>query len=143
MGGWEDGRGGRKPIGPRVPAPGAPNSAAIIRIGPMSSQEPLPSTAPSIDSMLRLILTSRVYDVCRETPLDPAPRLSSRLGYEVLFKREDLQPVFSFKLRGAYNRIAHLTRHRARARHHRGERREPRAGRRLLGAPARDCAPRS
>ncbi len=75
----------------------------------MSSQEPLPSTAPSIDSMLRLILTSRVYDVCRETPLDPAPRLSSRLGCEVLFKREDLQPVFSFKLRGAYNRIAHLS----------------------------------
>ncbi len=69
------------------------------------------STAPppSIDSMLRLILSSRVYDVCRETPLDPAPRLSRRLGCTVLFKREDLQPVFSFKLRGAYNRIAHLT----------------------------------
>ena len=59
--------------------------------------------------MLRLILTSRVYDVCRETPLDPAPRLSARLGRPVLFKREDLQPVFSFKLRGAYNRIAHLS----------------------------------
>ena len=59
--------------------------------------------------MLRLILSSRVYDVCRETPLDPAPRLSRRLGCTVLFKREDLQPVFSFKLRGAYNRIAHLT----------------------------------
>ena len=69
------------------------------------------STAPipSIDSMLRLILGSRVYDVCRETPLDPAPSLSRRLGCTVLFKREDLQPVFSFKLRGAYNRIAHLT----------------------------------
>ena len=59
--------------------------------------------------MLRLILTSRVYDVCRETPLDHAPRLSARLGATVLFKREDLQPVFSFKLRGAYNRIAHLS----------------------------------
>ena len=59
--------------------------------------------------MLRLILSSRVYDVCRETPLDPAPSLSRRLGCTVLFKREDLQPVFSFKLRGAYNRIAHLT----------------------------------
>ncbi len=69
------------------------------------------STAPlpSIDSMLRLILGSRVYDVCRETPLDPAPSLSRRLGCAVLFKREDLQPVFSFKLRGAYNRMAHLT----------------------------------
>ena len=64
---------------------------------------------PSIDALLRLILTSRVYDVCRETPLDPAPRLSARLGRPVLFKREDLQPVFSFKLRGAYNRIAHLS----------------------------------
>jgi threonine dehydratase len=61
------------------------------------------------DAMLRLILTSRVYEVARETPLDPAPRLSTRLGNEVLLKREDLQPVFSFKLRGAYNRIAHMS----------------------------------
>ncbi len=64
---------------------------------------------PSLDAMLRLILSSRVYDVCRETPLEAAPRLSARLGHPVLFKREDLQPVFSFKIRGAYNRIAHLT----------------------------------
>jgi threonine dehydratase len=55
------------------------------------------------------VLTSRVYDVARETPLDPAPRLSRRLGHTVLLKREDLQPVFSFKLRGAYNKIAHLS----------------------------------
>jgi len=54
------------------------------------------------------VLTSRVYDVARETPLDPAPRLSRRLAAEVLLKREDLQPVWSFKLRGAYNRIASL-----------------------------------
>jgi len=67
------------------------------------------ASAPSVDALLRLILTSRVYDVCRETPLEPAARLSQRLGCTVLFKREDLQPVFSFKLRGAYNRIAHLT----------------------------------
>ena len=87
--------------------------------------------------MLRLILTSRVYDVCRETPLDPAPRLSRRLGTEVLLKREDLQPVFSFKLRGAYNKIAHLRAGRARPRRHRRQRRQPRAGRRLLGAAAR------
>ena len=59
--------------------------------------------------MLRLILTSRVYDVAQETPLDPAPRLSRRLQNEILLKREDLQPIFSYKLRGAYNRIAHLT----------------------------------
>jgi threonine dehydratase len=65
--------------------------------------------ALSLDAMLRLILTSRVYDVAHETPLDPAPRLSRRLGNDVLLKREDLQPVFSFKLRGAYNRMAHLT----------------------------------
>ena len=59
--------------------------------------------------LLHDILTSRVYDVARETPLDPAPGLSRRLGNRVLLKREDLQPVFSFKLRGAYNKIAHLT----------------------------------
>ena len=62
-----------------------------------------------LDALLRRILTSRVYDVARETPLDLAPRLSARLGNRVHFKREDLQPVFSFKLRGAYNKIAHLT----------------------------------
>ncbi|MDE2138086.1 MAG: threonine ammonia-lyase, biosynthetic [Gammaproteobacteria bacterium] len=54
------------------------------------------------------ILKARVYDVAIESPLELAPRLSRRLGNEVLLKREDLQPVFSFKLRGAYNRIAHL-----------------------------------
>ena len=58
---------------------------------------------------LRRILTSRVYDVAHETPLQAAPQLSVRLGNEVLFKREDLQPIFSFKLRGAYNRMAHMT----------------------------------
>ncbi|MFV9507929.1 MAG: threonine ammonia-lyase, biosynthetic, partial [Oscillochloridaceae bacterium umkhey_bin13] len=58
---------------------------------------------------LQRILTSRVYDVAVETPLQPAPRLAARLGAEVLFKREDLQPIFSFKLRGAYNRMAHLS----------------------------------
>ena len=63
----------------------------------------------STDAMLRLILNSRVYDVAHETPLDRAHRLSRRLGNEVLLKREDLQPVFSYKLRGAYNRIAHMT----------------------------------
>ena len=62
-----------------------------------------------IEAMLRLILNSRVYDVAHETPLDRAHRLSRRLGNEVLLKREDLQPVFSYKLRGAYNRIAHMT----------------------------------
>src|SRR5665647_134167 len=58
---------------------------------------------------LERILKARVYDVAIESPLELAPRLSRRLGNTVLFKREDLQPVFSFKLRGAYNRIAHLS----------------------------------
>lgn len=57
---------------------------------------------------LRRILTARVYDVAEETPLDPLKRLSGRLSRPVLLKREDLQPVFSFKIRGAYNRIAQL-----------------------------------
>jgi threonine dehydratase len=57
---------------------------------------------------LRLILTSRVYEVVKETPLTHATNLSNRLECNVLLKREDLQPVFSFKLRGAYNKMAHL-----------------------------------
>jgi len=55
-----------------------------------------------------LILTSRVYDVIEETPLHHAVNLSNRLESRVLLKREDLLPVFSFKLRGAYNKMAHL-----------------------------------
>lgn len=58
---------------------------------------------------LQRILRARVYDVAIESPLDPAPNLSQRLGNRVLLKREDLQPVFSFKLRGAYNRMVALT----------------------------------
>lgn len=59
---------------------------------------------------VRKILAARVYDVAVETPLDALPRLSGRLGGPVLLKREDLQPVFSFKVRGAYNKIASLGR---------------------------------
>ena len=58
---------------------------------------------------LKMILNARVYEVARETPLEPAPRIGARLGNSVWMKREDLQPVFSFKIRGAYNKIAHLT----------------------------------
>ena len=61
------------------------------------------------DGYLEKILTAKVYDVAIESPLDPAPALSRRLGNHVLLKREDQQPVFSFKLRGAYNKMAHLT----------------------------------
>jgi threonine dehydratase len=55
------------------------------------------------------ILKARVYDVAIETPLDEMPKLSQRLKNHLWLKREDLQPVFSFKLRGAYNRMFHLT----------------------------------
>jgi threonine dehydratase len=55
------------------------------------------------------ILTARVYDVAIETPLENARRLTARLGNQILLKREDLQPVFSFKLRGAYNKLYQLT----------------------------------
>ena len=58
---------------------------------------------------LKRILTARVYDVVDETPLERAPALSDRLGNEVFLKREDLQPVFSFKIRGAYNKMSNLT----------------------------------
>lgn len=58
---------------------------------------------------LQLILTARVYDVAQESALDQAQNLSRRLNNRVLLKREDQQPVFSFKLRGAYNKMVHLT----------------------------------
>jgi len=58
---------------------------------------------------LRKILTAKVYDVAQETELELASHLSSRIKNKVLLKREDNQPVFSFKLRGAYNKMAHLS----------------------------------
>ena len=60
-------------------------------------------------STCRKFLTARVYDVAIESPLELAPKLSARLGNEVWLKREDTQPVFSFKLRGAYNKMSRLT----------------------------------
>ncbi len=57
------------------------------------------------DHLIQKILTARVYDVAIESPVHKAPFLSSRLGREVLYKREDLQPVYSFKCRGAYNKM--------------------------------------
>ena len=80
-----------------------------MSLEPVHSVPRVSEPATDLDTMLRLILTSRVYDVAHETPLEPAPRLSHRLGNDVLLKREDLQPVFSFKLRGAYNKIAHMS----------------------------------
>jgi threonine dehydratase len=61
------------------------------------------------EDYLKKILTARVYDVAVESPLEVARNLSERLGNTVLLKREDQQPVFSFKLRGAYNKMAHLS----------------------------------
>jgi len=63
---------------------------------------------PSYSDYLIRILTASVYDVAVETPLEPAIGLSRRLNNNVLLKREDLQPVFSFKIRGAYNKMAKL-----------------------------------
>ena len=61
-----------------------------------------------LESYVKRILGSRVYDLAKETPLQKAPALSARVGHEVFLKREDLQPVFSFKLRGSYNKMAGL-----------------------------------
>ena len=63
----------------------------------------------TLSCYLQKILTARVYDVAIETPLETAHSLSKRVGNQVLLKREDYQQVFSFKLRGAYNKMAHLS----------------------------------
>ncbi len=68
-----------------------------------------PALIPSADSYLQRILNAKVYEVAVETALTPARNLSKRLGNKVLLKREDDQPVFSFKLRGAYNKMVHLS----------------------------------
>ena len=65
-------------------------------------------TAASPD-YLEKILNARVYDVAEETPLDHATNLSARIHNRLYLKREDMQPVFSFKLRGAYNKMVHLS----------------------------------
>ncbi len=69
----------------------------------------MPNEARVNIDYLQKILTACVYDVAIESPLELAPNLSRRLGQRVLLKREDQQVVFSFKLRGAYNKMAHLT----------------------------------
>ncbi len=65
-------------------------------------------SALTINDYLNKIKTSLVYDVAKITPLELQPNLSKRIQNKVLLKREDMQPVFSFKLRGAYNKMAHL-----------------------------------
>ncbi|PKX92983.1 threonine dehydratase, biosynthetic [Aspergillus novofumigatus IBT 16806] len=92
---------------PTPPSEKDPNTAlGLSRDWGIPSAFLLPNGYPDY---LRLILTSRVYDVIQETPLHHAINLSNRLECRVLLKREDLLPVFSFKLRGAYNKMAHLT----------------------------------
>jgi threonine dehydratase len=76
---------------------------------PSPSSPDTPVTTLTPGDYLKRILNARVYDVAVESALEPARALSRRLGNTVLLKREDQQPVFSFKLRGAYNKMAHLT----------------------------------
>ena len=75
----------------------------------MTSQKPKSPKALTPADYLQKILTARVYDVATESALEPAKNLGKRLHNTVLLKREDQQPVRSFKLRGAYNKMAHLT----------------------------------
>ncbi len=85
-------------------------SAGAAAPHPAPAVRPLtPRGARIAADYLRRILSARVYDVARESALQPARSLSRRLGCHVLLKREDQQAVFSFKLRGAYNKMAHLT----------------------------------
>ena len=74
----------------------------------LGGRSSFPARRVPVDYLTR-ILNAKVYDVATETPLDLAPALSARLGNRLYLKREDEQPVFSFKLRGAYNKMAHLT----------------------------------
>ena len=71
--------------------------------------EATPDVPLGLMDYLQKILTARVYDVAIESPLELAEKLSDRLGNQVWLKREDTQPVFSFKLRGAYNKMARLS----------------------------------
>ena len=89
-----------KSVAPKAPAR---KSAATVKSKAKVVSKPL-----TPQDYLQKILTSRVYDVAIESPLDEAKSLSRRLGHHVYLKREDKQPVFSFKLRGAYNKMAHL-----------------------------------
>ncbi len=86
----------------RRPKTPAPSTAA-------KTFKPTPAQQAMLSSYLPRILNARVYDVARETDLGVAQKLSARLGNTVLFKREDTQPVFSFKLRGAYNKMVNLS----------------------------------
>jgi threonine dehydratase len=87
---------------PATKSPSAKSRSAKSNVAPKA--KPL-----GLHDYLQKILTSRVYEVAIESSLDKAERLSKRLGHEVWLKREDTQPVFSFKLRGAYNKMSQLS----------------------------------
>lgn len=105
----------------------SPPPPTVQKVSPNSLQYPsgylgsVPDRAVNVDgakdgdnivdamSYLTNILSSKVYDVAIESPLQFAPKLSERLGVKLWLKREDLQPVFSFKLRGAYNMMSKLS----------------------------------
>jgi len=95
----------RAPLAKLVERKKPPEATAAA--GGLGDGEKLETNATGPD-YVRLALTSRVYDMLSETPLQYASGLSERLGCNVHIKREDLLPSFSFKLRGAYNRLAHL-----------------------------------
>ncbi|KAI8391010.1 threonine ammonia-lyase, biosynthetic [Radiomyces spectabilis] len=96
-----------------------PRSEALVETDTLTPQPHLTSSLQKKDiaykendndpDYLRLILTARVYDIINETPLQEAVNLNAKIGAQIFLKREDLQPVFSFKIRGAYNKMANLT----------------------------------
>jgi threonine dehydratase len=88
--------------------PGAAAQVASPKVSARPARKLSPKALTPSD-YLKKILTARVYDVAVESALEPAKILSQRLNNTVLLKREDQQPVFSFKLRGAYNKMAHLS----------------------------------
>ena len=90
-------RGASGSVPPEEPFATAQTAAAFFCFGPLM-----------LERYVKKILASRVYDVARETPLQDAPLLSARVGQAVALKREDLQPIYSFKIRGAYNRMTQL-----------------------------------
>ena len=101
------GPGGPKPVshaGNRAAAPIPPDRKFRVATARFDAR-----LAPMKSDYLTRILNARVYDVAVETPLEAAPLLSQRIGHTLLLKREDLQPVFSFKIRGAYNKMAGLS----------------------------------
>ncbi len=86
-----------------------PSPRGHRRLRSSRPRSPASTASPMPIDYLQKILTAKVYDVAIESPLDLAPSLSARVGNRVLLKREDQQPVFSFKLRGAYNKMAQLS----------------------------------